>query len=124
MPQEQQRISNWSASGAAEHQTQHETSFAVGQTVWARNPIKYGMSWWPATVSSISPLVVEWVDSSEEIFSSPLDFQNVKLRLVCRCGNCTATELVDEAALDLHQKLVTGCINSANLQEIQSVANR
>ena len=56
--------------------------------------------------------------------SSPLAFQDVQMRLVCTCGNCTATVLVDDAALDLHQKLVTGCINNANLQEIQSVANR
>ena len=124
VPQEKQRIGNRSASGAAEHQAQHETSFAVGQTVWARNPRKYGMSWWPATVSSIDPLVLEWVDGSVDKLYSPLDFQDVQLRLVCRCGNCTATELKDDSALDLHQKIVAACIDSANLQEIQLIANR
>ena len=124
VPQAQQRIRNGSALGAAEHQAQHETSFAVGQTVWARNPRKYGMSWWPATVSSIDPLVLEWVDGSVDKLYSPLDFQDVQLRLVCRCGNCTATALEDDEALDLHRKIVAACINSANLQEIQSLVNR
>jgi hypothetical protein len=123
-PQKQQRIGSSSALGAAEHQTQHENSFAVGQTVWARNPQQYGMRWWPATVSRQSPLVVEWVDSSQEKFYSPIGFQDVRLRLLCRCGKCTATVLVDDSAFEMHQKRVAGCINNANLQEIQSVANR
>jgi hypothetical protein len=123
-PQEQQHIRSSSASGAAEHQAQLENSFAVGQTVWARNPQQYGMRWWPATVASPSPLVVEWVDSSQDKFFSPLSFQDVRLRVLCRCGKCTATVLEDDSAFDMHKRIVTACINNANLQEIQSVANR
>jgi hypothetical protein len=126
--QEQQRSSSSSASGAAsaaaERQTRVEKharatrhSFFVGQNVWARDS-QHGNAWWPASVTAVRPVLrVTWENPQhcDPIFS-PADTHDVRMRLLCKCGSCTAEMLADDRALQEHEVRVNACISHKTLQ--------
>jgi len=126
--QEQQRSSSRSASGAASAAAERQTrvdslarstrhSFLVGQKVWARDP-QHGEAWWPATVTAVCPFFrVTWENpqNCDPIFS-PADTHNVRERLLCKCGSCTAEMLADDRALQEHEVRVNACISHKTLQ--------
>ena len=126
--QEQQRSSSRSASGAASAAAERQTrvdslarstrhSFLVGQKVWARDP-QHGEAWWPATVTAVCPSFrVTWENpqNCDPIFS-PADTHNVRERLLCKCGSCTAEMLEDVRALQEHEVRVKACISHTGLK--------
>ena len=111
------------------HHAEMTHSFSQAQNVWARDPLRYGDCWWPATVSATRPLAVAWdkPDGAEPVYSPP-DPQLVRERLLCGCGSCTADKLPDEKAFEQHNKRVAACISHRSLRdrmkELREDANR